>query len=285
MDIRLGVICGIGALAFWALGNVFGAKAVQKTSPLRAAFTGQLVGLVMLWFVGIFGSPWSAMNTAEWALIVLIGVLSVPIYWALYNAFQKGTLAVVVPIASSYSILTVAIALLFFGERFIRSEWAAVSLVILGTVVLAGKWQERTSKRDWLSPGAGYALLVAALWGVQFALIGLLVRSVHWLQATMLAQTVTVIGLAAFVFVREGELFPRGNVIYLAAGAGLTEAFAFLLYHLGASLDNVSIVAPIAGATPLVTVPLAALFLGERPTLVQVLAAIATVIGIVVLAL
>jgi transporter family protein len=285
MDIRLGVVCGIGALAFWAIGNIFGAKAVQKTSPLRVAFTGQLIGLVMLWFVGIFGSPWSAMNTAEWALIILIGVLSVPIYWALYSAFQHGKLAVVVPISASYSLITIALAMLFLGERFARAEWAAVLLVILGTVVLAGKWNERTQKRDWLSPGAGFALLVAALWGVQFALIGLLVQTVHWLQATMLAQTVTVIGLAAFVFVREGELFPRGNVIYLAAGAGLTEAFAFLLYHLGVSLDSVSIVAPIAAATPLVTVPLAALFLSERPTLVQLFAGIATVIGIVVLAL
>lgn len=285
MDVPAGVVFGLIALLGWSLGNIAATKAVRGGSTLQAAMLGQVIGFILLCAAALLYGKWETIETHFLVILILIGGMSVPLYWLLYQSFAKGKLAVVVPISSSFAVPTVLVSILFFGERLAAQQTVAIIAIVIGTVLLAIQWKAKLHRADFLTPGAGYALIVAILWAIQFSLIGYVVSSVHWLQATLIAQGVSAAGLTLW-FMLSNEQFSRARpMVVFSSLAGILETIAFLAFNIGSSVDLTSIVAPIASATVLVTVPVAMLTLRERPNVWQWIGGALTVTGVIVLSL
>ncbi|MBM3939615.1 MAG: hypothetical protein FJ318_01720 [SAR202 cluster bacterium] len=135
--------------------------------------------------------------------------------------------------------------------------------------------------------GIALALLATLAWGagdvfVRKATFGAVTPLV---AVGALAVMVAVLGVAAFATVGWGGLTPDGARFYLLAG--LMGIFAHLtgtlFYFHAMRRAGLSIVSPIIGIQPLVSIGLAMALGGERPNLPTVLAALLIVAGVIVI--
>lgn len=122
------------------------------------------------------------------------------------------------------------------------------------------------------------ALLTAVVWGLANYLGPLLAR-VHPLGAVLLAgQVVGVVG-GAVLFAVDGDGAPDLRTAVFGVLSGLANGLALLTFYKAAAIGPISVVAPI-GATGGVVPVLAALGLGERPSLLQVVGIPLAVVGV-----
>lgn len=105
-----------------------------------AAFTS-LLGTVIwapvgLWFGWNVVPTWGA---AEWAFVVVSGVLHVLYYVILLRGYRKADLTVVYPMArGSGPLLSSLVAILLLGERITASGLLGIAAVVAGVFLVAG---------------------------------------------------------------------------------------------------------------------------------------------------
>jgi len=191
----------------------------------------------------------------------LAGALTCAGNVAYYHALGAGAKAsTVVPLTAMYPLVTIALAVLLLRERLngIQLGGAALSLVAIYLFNVP-------SVEGVVNPWLLFALLPIGLWGVS----GLLQKiSTNDISGELSALWF----LAAFVPVGAGLLLfqplattPTLKVWLLVVALGLFFSLGNYAILLAFAQDGkASIIAPLASLYPLVSVPIAILFLGEK---------------------
>jgi transporter family protein len=180
---------------------------------------------------------------------------------AYYDVLHRGYKAVtVVPLTALYPMVTVVLALLFLKERMNRVQTAGV-VGSLGAIYLfnvRGEGSMTASAMVWV-------LAPILLWGVAGLLQKLSTNRIPG-EAATLAFLAAFIPVAVAILWREPAPREISSRTWLAVCAlGLCFAAGnFALLAAFATGGKASIVAPIAGLYPLVSVPMAVLLFGER---------------------
>ena len=180
---------------------------------------------------------------------------------AYYDLLNRGAkAATVVPLTALYPLVTVALAVPLLKERLNRIQ---VTGIVLS---LAAMYLFNVQGGQSLAASAiAWTFAPIALWGVAALLQKISTNHISGESATLwfLAAFVPV---AAVILWREP--LPAGvapKTWLLAAALGLFFALGnFALLAAFAGGGKASVIAPIAGLYPLVSVPIAILFLGER---------------------
>ncbi len=191
----------------------------------------------------------------------LAGALTCAGNVAYYHALNLGgKAATVVPLTALYPLVTIVLAVAFLRERLnpIQLAGIALSLVAIGLFNVASV--QGTLNR-WLI----FAFIPIGLWGVSGLLQKISTNDISGELSALwfLAAFVPVAGVLLFL---EPIAGPIGVKTWLlVAGLGLFFSlgnFALLLAF--ACAGKASIIAPLAGLYPLVSVPIAIAFLGEK---------------------
>lgn len=157
----------IGAAILHAGWNI-----LLKTAedPLRTAGRGMLVGAVVLipaGFAGwlLVGRP--AIPTEAWVLALASGILEAVYFALLSGAYARGDLSLVYPIARGTApALSVAVGILFLGERLGPVGAIGVGLLLAGILSLQRPWAilrsgampRRTREAAWLAVATGVSI-------------------------------------------------------------------------------------------------------------------------------
>ena len=209
-------------------------------------------------------------------------------YLVYYTGLQRGAVSVVSGAASAWLVVTVLVAVLFFGERPEWRQAGLIAVVMAGILMLAagrpGSGGGRAQSQS--RPGSGRG----GLWWGLGAMLGIGL-------AMALLDRVTAAGgpMLAVLLVRALSAMPtyglaraRGVVIRRPAGwrgwwpvaaAGILDAAGYVGYNLGIDTAPVALVAPIAAAHPAVTIALAVVLERERPAAWHWAGAVVTVGG------
>lgn len=183
---------------------------------------------------------------------------------AYYHALNSGAkAATVVSLTALYPLVTVVLAVAFLRERLnaIQKSGIAMSLVAIWLFNVASV---EGALNSWL----GFALLPVALWGVS----GLLQKlSTNHISGELSALWF----LAAFVPVAGGiflidplPALPTTRLWLLVIALGLFFSLGNYVILLAFACEGkASIIAPLAGLYPLVSVPVAVGLLGEKVAL------------------
>jgi uncharacterized membrane protein len=191
----------------------------------------------------------------------LAGVLTCAGNVAYYHALNLGGKAsTVVPLTALYPLVTVVLAVLLLRERLNRVQAAGIVLS------LAAIWLFNVgAPGDLANPWIAYALVPVGLWGVS----GLLQK----LSTADVSGELSALGfLGAFVPVSAALLVYQPAAAPVAARAWPWLVALGLFFGLGnlallaafARDGKASVIAPLAGLYPAVSVPLAILCLGEK---------------------
>ena len=130
----------------------------------------------------------------------------------------------------------------------------------------------------WFVPALGYVLLLGAA-GVTTRLA---LRTITWEQVVLWVP-VAYLTFSAILAITRGARFPLGIGGAWAAVTAFCAAGALVLFFYALTKGEASTVVPATSAYPLVTLVGAAIFLGERITVVRVIGAVLIIAGVIVI--
>jgi drug/metabolite transporter (DMT)-like permease len=260
------------ALLLYGLGQGFVKMWITEVPPARfCLYFACARALVMGCY--FFASSHTPLFTLEGRHLLAIGVFAYlldGVGWIMYfQSIIAGPITIVGTLSAAYPAITVLLAHWFLGETLAPLQYVAVALVIAGCIGLAYQPSDAANKvtgRAWIP----LALSAVLLWGGAQTIVK---------YDYSLGVTDANMALCSVV----GALLTLGTYGLWKGRAGTHSAVewmrSFLPMGMMASGDlgvlvasrygAISIVTPLTGAYPLVTLAFAALVLRERITLLQ----------------
>lgn len=204
-------------------------------------------------------------------------------YFALVvRAYRSADMGVTYPLMRGAAPFIVALSGAMLGERLSAGAWAGVALISLGIMTLvAGKWRGNLD-----------GMLIALINGAVIACYTLIDGHGVRIAGEALGYTLWVFLLSGILYcatIGRSMITPAlrlgGRSVALGAlgGAATIAAYAIVLWAM--TRAQVAAVAALRETSILFAVVIAALVLGERPTLAQSAGAAVIAIGAVVLKL
>jgi drug/metabolite transporter (DMT)-like permease len=260
------------ALVLYGLGQGFVKMWIGEVPPARfCLYFACARALVMLCY--FFASSHAPILAAQTRDVLAIGVLAYlldGIGWIMYfQSIIAGPITIVGTLSAAYPAITIVFAHWFLGETLTPLQYGAVTLVIGGCIGLAYQPADAANPvtgRSWIA----LALIALVLWGAAQTVVK---------YGYSLGATDTNMALYSAI----GALLTLG-VYGLWKGRAGTHSVSewtrsFLPMGMLASGDlgvliasrygKISIVTPLTGAYPLVTLAFAALALRERIAMFQ----------------
>jgi drug/metabolite transporter (DMT)-like permease len=293
-----GIVMGLLASASWAAANVFVQRSSRALGPFRALVWTQVVGgLAVVPAALLLDVRPSPIDLRLLAWVAFAGLASVVAYASMFWSYERGRLAVVVPVMSSWSVIAAAFSIVVLRQHLRGNQLAGAALVAAG-VVIVSRFVQRATVTGGETTTAGAvearrsraALLTAAAAAGGF---GLLIPTIDRLAPAfgrlgtipVVFAADLILGLPLALAARI-ELRPPPRAAWPAVlGAALFETVGFVWIALGVSRAPVAIVSPLAGLASAFTVAFAWIVLGERPAPPLFAGAALVCAGVVVMAL
>lgn len=263
----------LAAMVLWGLAQGLVKRYIGEVPPARFCLYYAAANAAVN--VGFWAwqdpPPAFAPESQAFALWGILAYVLDGIGWILYyQSIVYGPISIVGTLSAAYPALTVIFARAFLGEVLGARPLAGVVAVIAGCLALAYSPPEargKPTRRRWMLL-AGAALLI---WGVNGTLIkyAYLQPGAHEANMALFiaiggVSTLGVYGLVAgrgLAHDRREWLHSFGPMATMAVGS----LCAAIAYKHGPA----SVVAPLSGAYPVVTLGFAWLVLKERPTAIQ----------------
>jgi drug/metabolite transporter (DMT)-like permease len=278
----VGSLCGLGAALAWAAGFVAARHGLAVGfAPPDMAFHRfvwpALIVLPAVWRGGLLD-----LNGVGWgrafALMVLGGPVLAIVSYSGFLLVPLGHGAVIQPAGAAVGGLI--LASLILKEPVLLRRFAGAAGIMLGLVLLAA--ESLTS--SGVHGIAGDLLFVCA--GLMWAMTGTLVRLWN-IPARRAATVVCVASLfiyapfhaAAFGFSGMQRAGVWENLLQIAIQGGLAGPLAIHFYARAVILLGASRAAAFPAMVPPSTILIGFLFLGEVPTLLQIIGLVVVIVG------
>lgn len=269
--------------------SILNRRGFQSGSPYMAAVTVNLTILIIYSVIcTAIGIRWLELPRAGvfWFLVggVSSPALSITAYYISLNRFG---VAKAVPICMGSSpLFSVLLGTVILGERPPASLYAGTALIIGGIwVITRPKGESRMKWTETIIPLSG-----GFFWGLAAVIrkIGLEILPLPHVGIVFSTFSALVVLLLTYGFFPKGRRFVRSGralMFFILAGATLAVTLFFLFSAI--RLGEVSRVMAIMGATPMLSVAMAAIFLGdlERITLRTYLGTASIVLGVLLITL
>ena len=182
---------------------------------------------------------------------------------AYYHALKiGGKAATVVSITALYPLVTVLLAIVLLAEKLNWVQAGGVALSLVSITIF-----NISSVEGFLTGWLAYALVPVVLWGVGGLLQKISTNHISG-EASTFWFLIAFVPVAIALFVWEPlRSMPTARTWALAIALGLLFSLGNLALLFAFARDGkASIIAPLAGLYPAVSIPVAILFLGERVT-------------------
>jgi drug/metabolite transporter (DMT)-like permease len=262
----------LGALVAWGVAQGLVKKYIGEVSAARFCLYYALANaLVNSAFWAISGSPPAfAAEGRDFAFWGLLAYLLDGIAWIFYyQSITYGPISIVGTLSAAYPALTVVFARSFLGEDLTVTQGLGVAAVLLGCIALA--YSPPHARADTQKRWMIYAGAALVIWGVS----GTLIRYAYYFPAAHegnMALFIAIGGLSTLGLygVLKGAARGGTRAEWLRAfGPMATMAVGSLLVAIAYKYGPASLVTPLAGAYPVVTLGFAWVVLKERPTTIQ----------------
>jgi drug/metabolite transporter (DMT)-like permease len=276
------------ALAF-GIGDFLAGFAAKRVSALAVALLSKAAALVVFGVVALIVRP-ALPDGATLAWGVAAGLaLGLGLLWY-YRGLSLGKMGLVATDTAVWSALVPVVAGLLLGERPSMVAWwgiatliAALSLVSRSDLPASSDarsgWRINIGAWRASQPGRLEGILAGIFFGLFFIGLDQTGTGNPLLpQLATVAGSIAVLGLAALLVrlpIKTGFVqWPLLVVI------GVIQATGYLTFILATQTGLLSVVAVLAALSPLPTMILARLVLGQRLTRVQLVGVVAALVGI-----
>jgi drug/metabolite transporter (DMT)-like permease len=288
----IAVTAGLGGMLGWGAADFFAKITIDKIGDLKSLIWAHSFGAIFFILIAlgevVLGRHLALpVGFSTWSSLAFFGVLQMVVYWLVYRGFGKGSLSVLNPVFASFPGIVAIISIVFLGEILNLALGLALLATFAGILLLNLDLKGLRKRSLKVTPGlpeVACAALLAAFWTLgwnhlvkgQDPLVYAMIMYIFMSLAALWAGLLTKVDI--------GNI--ENNLLKFLALIGAGETLAYLAISWGYSATTrTSVVAVISGAFSLPTLLLARLYLGERLNRVQALGAVATITGIVIIAL
>ena len=287
MAADFGIFLAVTAMLSWGFADFLAKKAIDKVGYKTSIVLNQAVSLVPTLIFASFFFKMPSFSAELILIIVVSGLSGIIGYIFLFRGFQRGNLSVVAPITASWSVITVLLATILFGEALTLVQIAGIAATLVGVFLastnLADLKHSITHRR---SAGATEGIIAMVAWGISYALIKTVTSAIGPVMALLFLKIFAVGVLFSWAGATKAKIsIPAKYIFMLIAAAGFLDFLAFIAFNVSLGSQFVSVVTPIVAAAPAVTIVLAYFFLKERVSNSQKLGIIAILFGLILISL
>ncbi|MCJ7739802.1 DMT family transporter [Candidatus Microgenomates bacterium] len=273
---------------FWGCGDLFIAISSRKFGAGFSFNLFRIIAIVVLTIPAIIFFPTTNFTPVNlWTVIATSILESIGIRF-FFKALAEKNAVINGTIASAFSIVTILVCLLFFGERPTVVQLFMIGLVIIG-VIMASLNVRDLSKIHLVEKGALYAFAAMFIWGVYFAVVRIPTQELGWFWPVYFVRLTVILELP-FIFSKKISLPKRlfnWKTVGLVVAAAVLPTIGDSFYNLGIAVPQTatSLFVPIASASPVIYVFLAGWFFREKIERIQKIGIATTILGVILLSI
>jgi drug/metabolite transporter (DMT)-like permease len=282
------ILFGLWAAAAWGTSDYVAAVLGRRGGSFAVLVTAHTAATVLMAFLFLVVLDEPGLSQRQLALALALGGLSVLTYTMLFRALQLGPLAIVSPVASSWVVVTLVLAIVILGESFGVVQAVGCGLIICGVRFSSRRAEEIADRPARARSGVVFAAGAMLGLGIYNFLLGRLSQDVGWFLPLFVSRGAGAAMMLLFVASRREwpwrglDARTLGITVLVPGALACTGGMAF---NHGAESGHISITAAAAAIYPLIPVAGAAFLLRERPALNQLAGLAAIIAGLVVLGL
>ncbi|MBQ3894702.1 MAG: EamA family transporter [Clostridia bacterium] len=282
------VMAALSAL-FAGLTAILAKCGIKKTDPDVATALRTVVVLAFSWimvFVAGSAQTLTEISAKSVVFLVLSGLATGASWLCYFKALSAGDVNKVVPVDKSSTVLTVLLAIVFFGETdHLAVKLAGTALLAAGVFLMIEKkkTEAKETKRTWLPYAIGSAVF-AALTSV-LGKIG--IDGVESNLGTAIRTGVVLVTAWLMVFIKGkgGEIkrLDRRELVFIVL-SGLATGASWLCYYYAIQKGVVSVVVPVDKLSIVVSVVFSYFVFKEKLSVKALIGLILIVAGTVMMA-
>jgi drug/metabolite transporter (DMT)-like permease len=228
--------------------------------------------------------PEPSLTMREWRVIVLLGVLGTGFYQLLFLAGVARTSVANSALIFGCTPVTIAILSSLAGhDRLTVARWAGAALSFSGIYILVGH-RAALSTSTLLGDAMVFGAMVC--WSIYSVIAQPLLKThsplivTGWAMVVGTAMYLVVVGVA--VMRTDWAAISTTSYLLMAASSLLALAFAYIVWYTAVQRIGSARTAVYSNLTPIVAMVVAAIWLGEQISGVQLIGAVLILSGIAV---
>ncbi len=282
---------GLTAALCWGTADYLSKSQSKRVGSYKTVVYTHVVTLAVLLALIPVLRPSLAAPVDATVVLLVCGVVNFAAFNLLYDAFHRGAVSVVAPVAYTYPAVTVALSVLVLRASLSAAEALAISGVILGVVLLSTRVSElRAYRRGGGTTGIGAGVLSAVgssvFFGSVYLGIGYAAPVVsYFLPVVLLRGVGACAGLVLAPLLGQDVKPSRAALSGTVFVMGTLEAAGFLAFTYGIlnAGGSLPVVAALSGLGGAVATAYAMTFLKERLETNQMVGVLLAVAGVIVL--
>lgn len=284
---KMWIMFAFGSAAFAGLTSILAKCGIKKTDSTAATAIRTIAVLAFSWLmVFIVGSQSeiTSISLKSWVFLILSGIATGASWLCYFKALSLGDINKVVPIDKSSTVLTIILALIFFGEEITPVKLAAIVLIAVGTFLMIQKRETKASSGEkgksagWLI----YALLSAVFASLTSILGKIGIDNVESNLGTAIRTAVVLLMAWMMVFItnKQSSLkqIDKKELCFILV-SGVATGASWLCYYKALQDGPASVVVPIDKLSILVTVAFSYIVFKEKLSVKSLVGLIMIVVG------
>ena len=284
---KMWIMFAFGSALFAGLTSILAKCGIKKTDSTAATAIRTIAVLAFSWLmVFIVGSQReiTSISLKSWVFLILSGIATGASWLCYFKALSLGDINKVVPIDKSSTVLTIILALIFFGEEITPIKLAAIVLIAVGTFLMIQKKETKASSGEkgksagWLI----YALLSAVFASLTSILGKIGIDNVESNLGTAIRTAVVLLMAWMMVFItnKQSSLkqVDKKELCFILV-SGVATGASWLCYYKALQDGPASVVVPIDKLSILVTVAFSYIVFKEKLSVKSLVGLIMIVAG------
>ena len=284
----ISVAAGLVAALCWGTADFMSRSQSEKLGYYRTVVYSHVVTFAVLVALVPVVSPDLHAPLPPLLALMAAGGLNFVAFMFLYQAFHRGAVSVVAPIAYTYPAVTTVLSVLILGTVLPSSLVLAIAGIIAGVVLLSTRFSElrgfvnRTGSPN-MTKGVGSAMGSSIFFGSVYLVIGYAAPLVSIVvPALTLRGVVVVVGFLLAPFLGQSLRPGRSVFSRTMVAMGVLEAVGFLSFTYGISgaAGSLPVVAALSGMGGAVAASYGLAFLKERLEPNQIAGVMLALVGV-----
>jgi drug/metabolite transporter (DMT)-like permease len=279
------IVFALIAFFGWGTGDIFGTVAARKLGGFSSTLWSYVFRVIIFAILIPFYLVDLSRLTIEMFLFnIFLGVIGIIGLVSFNEGLKGGNAALVGTIAASYVMLVVIFSIIFLKEAITQSQIISILVIFIGLILSTLDLKQLKKSKVILNRSILLALIAMIVWGFYFTFIKIPVKQIGWFWPNYI--TVALFPLI-FIFAKLRKVKLHSpkykGAFWFAFVSALLIGIAEYSFIFGINTGLTTIVAPIAGAYPILFVILAFLVFKDPITRQQKFGILITLIGIVLL--
>jgi drug/metabolite transporter (DMT)-like permease len=278
---------GIVTAICWGVGDWLTPRSKAKLSAWQINFVVNLLGAIIFSIILILSSPHLPTGVQTLKIVGASALICIG-YIVFVKALIIGAVGIVVPLSSTYPLVTLLLSIIFLNQIYTHMQIAAMAVIVLGAVLLAYEKNHQNLAMRTVYKASFLTLGAVLSWGLGFFVLNPLIPKVQWqvLLSFLDLSGLLIASVLMLVVYKGGTRLAVKQAVTnnTAVKVGLLMAIGTTaLYMAAGHIGSIIIPAVLSSLSPLISAGLGAAIDKEQLGVLRRVGALVAVGGIVLL--